>query len=150
MTQPSPAATQAWIDLARAYGAILSDIEAALDRADLPSLTWYDILWEVECAGEAGLRQVELERALLLKQYNVSRLVDRIENAGLIARRPCPEDARAKRIVLTQQGRDMRLRIWAVYGARLGALIGDALDDNACQRLSALLTTLRSHARTAG
>lgn len=148
MTQPSPAVTRAWIDLARAYGAIVSDIENALSRAKLPPLTWYDILLEVERAGEDGLRQNALEQALLLRQYNVSRLVERIEAAGLLARRPCPEDGRARRLFPTEAGRAMRRRIWAVYGHRLSALVGDALGDADCRALSALLTTLRGHAAT--
>ena len=97
---------------------------------------------------QRAVRQVQLEKALLLKQYNVSRLTERIEAAGLIARRPCPEDARAKRIVLTHDGRAMRDRMWMIYGPRLDSLVGDALGEADSATLSALLTRLRNHVRT--
>ena len=73
---------QAWARLLKAERLALARVETALKQAGLPPLAWYDVLLELERAGEAGLRPFELERALLLAQYNLSRLLDRIERGG--------------------------------------------------------------------
>lgn len=124
-TQAGETAFSAWAGLWRAQGRILSAIEGALKEAGLPPLSWYDVLIELEREGDAGLRPVELERAILLPQYGLSRLLDRIERDGYVQRRPCPDDRRGQNIVITPEGRALRKRMWPIYGA----VIKDALED---------------------
>ena len=85
---------RAWARLAKAQQLALAFIESALKDAKLPPLAWYDALLELERAGDRGLTPVELQREMLLAQYNLSRLIDRIEHAGYAERRPCDDDAR--------------------------------------------------------
>ena len=63
-----------------------------LKSAGLPALEWYDVLLEIERAGP--LRPRDLQSRLLLAQSNLSRLLDRMERAGLIARGDCEQDGR--------------------------------------------------------
>lgn len=58
------------------------------------------VLWQ-----EDGLAQAELTRRLGVEPASVSKTVERMEAAGFVQRRPDPEDARANRIYLTDQGR---------------------------------------------
>ena len=74
---PDDAAVSAWVALARAYRLAFATFEARLKAESLPPMAWYDALWELEKAGEAGLRPFELEQAMLFEQYNLSRLVER-------------------------------------------------------------------------
>ena len=143
MTRPSKLTTAGWIALARAYGAVLTGVEQALSQKGLPPLIWYDVLLELERAGDAGLRQNDLEKALLLKQYNVSRLVDRIEAKGHLTRRPHPEDGRARRLSITPSGKDLLRTMWKVYGPELQAAIGDKLTDADSAALVNLLRKIR-------
>src|ERR1700742_1605923 len=113
--KPSKQVVLAWARLIKAERLALARVEAALKQAGLPPLAWYDVLIELERAGETGLRPFELERALLLAQYNLSRLVDRIEREGLIERAPCAEDGRGHVLRLTVPGRSMRKAMWPVY-----------------------------------
>src|ERR1043165_2264839 len=92
--KPAEAAVRAWASLTRAQQRAQGEIESALKAAGLPSLAWYDVLLETERAGEDGLPPFELERAMLLAQYTLSRLVDRMAAAGLVERRPCDDDGR--------------------------------------------------------
>jgi|SRR3954452_16603892 DNA-binding MarR family transcriptional regulator len=57
-------------------------------------------LWE-----EDSLPQAELTRRLGVEPASVSKAIERMEKAGLIARRPSPDDARANLISLTDAGR---------------------------------------------
>lgn len=119
----NPSHVDLWIQLSRAQSLILRKVEDALKAAKLPNLSWYDVLLEVERSDPDGLRPFELEEKMLLPQYGVSRLVDRISKAGLISIQPYSEDGRGKRLAITLAGREMRRKMWAVYGPTLETAI---------------------------
>src|ERR671920_1477835 len=98
---PSEAAVQAWARLVRVGGSLLDAVEAELKGAGSPPLAWYDALLELGRAPEGRLRPFELERHMLLPQYSTSRLVDRLERAGLVERLGCPDDRRGQLILIT-------------------------------------------------
>jgi DNA-binding MarR family transcriptional regulator len=52
-----------------------------------------------------GLSQTELSRRLIMHRSNVTGLVDRLEERGLVQRRECAGDRRAYRVVLSAAGR---------------------------------------------
>lgn len=144
--EPCESTICAWTRLLRAHQAALGRVECALKKAGLPPLAWYDVLLELERVGDAGLRPFALEQALLLPQYGLSRLLARIEQAGLIRRCVCPADGRGQVVAITPAGRDMRARIWPVYAAALQAAIGTRLDAAEAASLAALLGKLSAPA----
>ena len=75
-----------------------------LEQAGFP-LTWLDVLAQLYDAPEHRLRMQELEQRSLFTRSGLTRLVDRIEAAGLVRREPVPGDRRGVRIVLTAEGR---------------------------------------------
>ncbi len=133
---------QAWARLMRAQKRALASVEDALKAADLPPLAWYDMLLETERAGDAGLRLFELGRAMLLEPYNLTRLVDRLERAGYVERRACPEDGRGQVIVATEAGKVIRRRMWPVYEAAIEAAVGARLTPGQTAALADLLALL--------
>lgn len=128
--------------LMRAQQSALLKIERALREAGLPSLSWYDVLLELDRAGDKGLRPVELEGQMLIAQSNISRLIDRIEAAGYVERRPCDDDARGQMVVITPAGRDLRKRMWPSYAAAIQSAIGAHVSEREASSLSALLAKL--------
>lgn len=56
-------------------------------------------------AEEGSVRQVDLTEPALVDAPNVSRLSDRLVAAGLVERRPDPDDGRARVLVATEEGR---------------------------------------------
>lgn len=141
MTDVSEAAEAAWVALVRAHRVATARVEADLKAAGLPPLAWYDALWELTRA-PAGLRPGALEARLLLAQYNVSRLLDRLEAAGLVEKSADPEDARARIVRLTAAGRRMREAMWPVYAAAIEAAVGARLSGRQARTLAALLRRL--------
>lgn len=139
---PNDAVIRAWARLIRAQRVALSEVEAALKRQELPPLAWYDALLELERAGEAGMRPFALERELLLPQYGLSRLLERIEQAGYVQRRPCDEDGRGQVVVITAAGIAMRRRMWPVYAAAVQEAVGDHLTNREARQLADLLGKL--------
>jgi DNA-binding MarR family transcriptional regulator len=139
---PPKTVVRAWARLMKAQQLALAAIEQALKKAELPPLAWYDVLLEVERAGPDGLRPLELERAMLLAQYNLSRLVDRIERAGYVERRACEEDGRGQLIAITDKGKVIRRKMWPVYARAIEAAIGRHLSTKQADALDGLLGTL--------
>ena len=140
--KPSQTVVRAWARLMKAQQLVLASIERALKVAGLPPLDWYDVLLEVERAGENGLRPFELERAMLLAQYNLSRLVDRIERAGYVERQVCEEDGRGQLVAITPLGKAMRRKMWPVYSQAIGSAVGQHLSGKEAEALDGLLGKL--------
>jgi DNA-binding MarR family transcriptional regulator len=139
---PDDSTVALWVRLMRASSAVLDAIEGRLKAEGLPPLGWYDVLLEVERAGDDGLRPMALEERLLLPQYGTSRLLKRLEEAGLTVRAPCPEDGRGFRVTITEAGRQMRRRMWPVYAGVLQARIGDRFSVEERKAAVALLARL--------
>src|SRR5215217_2077585 len=112
---PSDAITRAWARLIRARETLVAAVERDLKAAGLPPLAWYDVLLELSRAPDGRLRPFEIEQETLLAQYNLSRLLDRLEKEGLIARAPHEEDARRQWVVITDKGKALQARTWKVY-----------------------------------
>lgn len=140
---PSPEAVAAWARLMRVSRQLVEKAEDALKQAGLPPLGWYDVLHELAEAGEGGLRPFELTDRVLLAQYNVSRLLARLEGDGLVEKLSVADDGRGQTVRITSAGRDMRRRIWTVYGASIAALMGEKLSAAELKTLAALLGRLR-------
>jgi DNA-binding MarR family transcriptional regulator len=141
---PSEPVTRTWIRLIRARDQVLGAIEQDLKAADCPPLAWYDVLLELTRAENGRLRPFEIERKTLLAQYNLSRLLDRLEQEGLVARAPCDDDGRGQWVVVTEQGRAVQARTWKVYARSIQKHVGERLDDKAAGALCALLGRLTS------
>jgi DNA-binding MarR family transcriptional regulator len=140
--QPSDAVVDAWIALIRAQQVALLKIERAFREAKLPPHAWYDALWELDRAGAAGLRPFEIEQRMLIAQSNISRLIDRLEEKGYVERQPCEEDLRGQKIVITASGRDLRKRMWPVYGRAISDAVGRHMSEREATILAGLLTKL--------
>lgn len=139
---PDTITTRAWARLLRAQKITLAKVETALSQAKLPPLSWYDALLELERGPEDGLRPKALEEELLLPQYGLSRLLDRLEKAGYVERRAVPGDGRAQRVLITDAGRDIRRKTWPVYSAAIQRVIGTPLNDEERTVLAILLGKL--------
>ena len=143
---PSEATVKAWTRLVRARETVLGAIERDLKAADCLPLAWYDVLLELVRAPEGRLRPFEIEKETLLAQYNLSRLLDRLEREGLVAREPCGDDGRGQWAVITDKGRGTQARTWKVYAKSIQRHVGDRLDDKAAGTLAELLGRLTTPA----
>jgi DNA-binding MarR family transcriptional regulator len=119
---------QVWVRLIRARDKILRNVEATAKAKGFPPVAWYDVLLELSRGGGRKLRPVELEKELLVAQYNLSRLLDRMEEAGLVNRIACPGDGRGQMIELTPEGRAMQKRMWPI--------LRDAVDEHVAPKLT--------------
>jgi DNA-binding MarR family transcriptional regulator len=117
----------AWAAFIEGHSALVRCIEERLEENGLPPLTWYDVLWPLFRASEKRLRMNQLSEEVLLSRTGLVRLVDRIEQAGLLRREPVPEDGRGAYVVITEAGVRMLERIWPIYGRTVRELFLEPL-----------------------
>jgi DNA-binding MarR family transcriptional regulator len=94
----------AWRAFLRAHASITRALEAELVAEQELSLASYDVLVQLAEAPERRLRMTELADAVLLSRSGVTRLVDRLEKGGLVARCPVESDGRGVAARLTDAG----------------------------------------------
>lgn len=95
---------RAWIAFLRAYSAVTRRLEAELHAERDLGLAEYDALVQLALADDRRLRMSELAERVVLSRSGVSRLVDRLEMTGLVARAACKDDARVSWATLTDAG----------------------------------------------
>lgn len=105
----TPEQLAAWRGFLQAHAHITRQLEAELLAAQQLSLASYDVLVQLAEAPGRRLRMTELAAAVLLSRSGVTRLVDRLERAGLVARCRVANDGRGVAAELTPAGLD-RLR----------------------------------------
>jgi DNA-binding MarR family transcriptional regulator len=139
---PTEETVVAWARLIRARQLVVAGVEKDVKASGLPPLEWYDVLLELSRAPERGLRPYELEDRLLLAQYNLSRLIDRLQQAGLVEKRACPNDRRGFELRITEAGLDLRKRTWPAYAAAIQRQFGSKLAPGDAETLGNILARL--------
>jgi DNA-binding MarR family transcriptional regulator len=103
---------------------------------------WYDVLATLRRTGAPyRLRPTEFSSALMLTSSGTTKRLDRLEQAGLVARTPDPDDRRGTLITLTAAGRELVDAASEAHLANEHRLLG-ALSEGERERLAALLRKL--------
>jgi DNA-binding MarR family transcriptional regulator len=125
---PAPDRLAAWRALLTVHANLTEAMDQALRGAGAIPLRWYDALLCLYEAPNRRLRLSDLAQAALLSRSGLTRLVDRLETAGLLSREATPEDGRGAFAVLTPAGLAALRKAWAAYGP--------AIQDHFAQHLS--------------
>src|ERR1700726_2183941 len=64
---------------------------------------------------EEGLTQSQLVERMCVQPPTVSKMLDRLEKAGLVERRPDAENSHLSRVYLTEQGNIQKLAVRAIW-----------------------------------
>jgi len=138
----------AWRELLVAHSRLVPAMEAGLRAAGQVSLSWYDVLLELNAAPGRRLRMSELSQRAVLSRSRVSRIVDELAAAGLAERQPDLADGRSSFAVLTPAGRTALRRAWPVYRQAIRRHLGAHLTAQQCRQLAALLQQAAAGAET--
>lgn len=139
----------AWRALLNSHAVLIGRVEDALGEAGLPPLAWYDVLWPLHQARGRKLRMRDLTReVVILGRSGLTRLVDRLEAAGMLERHPVADDARGVEIAITADGSRMLRRMWPAYQRVLRDHVEEVLDEGQAQVLAELLGRLAGEAGT--
>lgn len=137
------ASTNAWESLFRAQVAVMRHINSMPEFGKL-SMREYDVLFNLRNCPEGKSRLVDLNKHLVITQPSLSRMIVRLEEQGLVAREPDPEDHRAMLLSLTDKGLAVQREIGRVHVKHLHELLGSALSEAEFNELERLSTKLRN------
>ena len=112
MSSPNSEQRAIWRVFLECGYALIDILDAELQAEAGMTLRWYDVLVNLEEA-ERPVRMNELAARILSSKSGLTRVIDRMEEAGLVERRRPPEDRRAIEVVMTPAGEQ------ALHAARL-------------------------------
>lgn len=95
----------AWHALMTAHAVLKDRLEGRLRRTDAAPLAWLEVLALLDRAEQGAVRMQELADHMVVSKSGLTRLVDRMEAAGLVVRRACSEDRRGVHVAATDEGR---------------------------------------------
>ena len=101
----SPLELGAWRGMLRVHARLVRELDHELRQEHGLPLHAYEVLLVLEDAPEGRLRMSELADAVLLSQSGLTRLVDRLAEAGLVHRSRCEDDGRGLLAHVTPLGR---------------------------------------------
>jgi len=151
--QPTTALTEAAPTKVRVFRKLIHTI-GLLQRVMQPYFAQFGVsgaqwgvlrnLYRAEKNGEPGLRLTDLGRRMLIRPPSVTGIVDRLERMRWIVRQASDSDARAKRVALTVEGRQLVERVLAVHGGQMERVMG-GISSREQAELERLLDRLGSH-----
>ncbi len=137
-------AERVWFRLFRTQSRLHSLLGETLKPIGL-SVPQHDVL--ATLTEREGVTQQELAQRLYVTKGNISGLIDRLEAASLVERRPIPNDRRAYAIYLTEEGRRAAEAGIGLQRDLIAATFGQMTLDQ-LQPMEELIVTLRNHIRT--
>ncbi len=100
-----------------------------------------------QSAETGGLTQVELSKMMLVNRANITTLIDRMEKADLVERKPVPNDRRYNVVALTPHGHEMYAQVSGIYKRKIGEIM-HVLDSSELDALKSTLEKLRKNLDT--
>jgi DNA-binding MarR family transcriptional regulator len=139
-------AERAFRDLIRVIGLVERVMQPYFSRFGISGAQWGVMrnLYRAEQEELPGLRLTDLGERLLIRPPSVTGVVDRLERAGLVVRDGSPTDLRAKRVGLTDKGRQIVEQVLRVHSAQMENVLG-GLSLGEQGELHRLLSRLSQH-----
>ena len=138
---------EAWTGLLRTHRRLTRELEAALRERHGLSLSALELLGRLADAEQQRMRIARLAERTGLSLSRTSRLLDALEQRGLLKRQPCPEDSRASNVQLTPAGLRLAREAQAAHLADLRRVFFDRLTARQLANLATAFARLASAAQ---
>jgi DNA-binding MarR family transcriptional regulator len=136
----------AWYGFLRTHAELVRELDDELQRAHGLPLSSYDVLVQLANAPDRRLRMAELADAIVLSRSGLTRLVDRLEQQGLVCRLRADCDARGTYAVLTDEGLARLREASPTHVAGIRRLFVDRLDERSLAQLASAWERIRGAA----
>jgi len=133
--------------LLEAHAAVTAHVERELHEAAGISGHEFGVLLRLARTPGHHLRMTDLADGAALSTSGMTRLVDRLEAAGLVERATCPNDRRGMEAVLTAKGRRLVEKILPAHLASLERHVSEPLGGR-LEQLEAPMRALRDSAKS--
>jgi DNA-binding MarR family transcriptional regulator len=134
--------TDAFGSLLGAYAALSRELSASLLARHGLTINDYGALLLLSRADNQGMRRIDLANQLQLSPSGITRLLDRLEDQGLVGKGECKEDARVSYAVLTEAGLEKLREAAPDHIADIDRRLGAALSEEEIRTLDQLLSRL--------
>ena len=131
----------AFLALLRTHARLKDRLELDVRQHSGLTVARYDVLMHLDMAG-GRLRLSDLAQAVVLSPSGLSKLLDRMQESGLVERQPDPDDARSTFAAVTAHGRRVVRKTRPRHHAFLQHAFGDVLDDRDLADLTRILARL--------
>jgi DNA-binding MarR family transcriptional regulator len=146
MSSPTKEQLADWrVFLETAY-ALIDILDAELQAERGITLSWYDALVHLEEAND-GLPMNEVASRILLSKSGLTRVIDRMEEAGLVRRERPPDDRRVIKVFITPAGLETLQAARAVHRRGVQEHFVQHLDQRELTALAHALGNVRDHVR---
>ncbi len=134
-----PPAVRAWARFLRAHATTTRLLNAQLQTQHGLTLNDYEALQVLACAEGRRLKRVDLARRLVLTPSGVTRLLEGLEQAGLVERVSCPTDLRVAYAQLTDAGGEKLREASCGHEGSIRTLMEEHLSPAEIELLSSVL-----------
>jgi DNA-binding MarR family transcriptional regulator len=141
-TQTIEPAVRAWARLLRAYVSTTRSLSAELQEEHGLTINDYEALLVLSRAEDGRLKRVDLARNLMLTPSGITRLLQGLEDAGLVERASCPTDLRVTYAQLTGAGREKLEAASHGHVAAICALFDEHFTDDETDSIAEILGKL--------
>ena len=146
LSSPSPERLRCWRLFFESALALLDVLDAELqDAAGIPQ-RWYDLLVHLEESPD-GIPMNELAERILYSKSGFTRVVDRMEEAGLVRRVRPQHDRRSILVLLTDRGTETMERARLHHRDGIDRHFSQQLTDADVKALTRALEKVSAHAR---
>ncbi len=146
LSTPSPARLRCWRLFFESSLALLDVLDTELQDATGIPQRWYDVLVHLEESPD-GVPMNELAERILYSKSGFTRVVDRMEEAGLVRRVRPGHDRRSILVLLTDKGTETMERARLHHRDGIDRHFSQHLTDADVKALTGALEKLSSHAR---
>jgi DNA-binding MarR family transcriptional regulator len=146
LSSPTSEQLAAWRTFLTCAFALIDILDAELQAECGLSLRWYDVLVQLEEA-EHPVRMNELASRILASKSGLTRVIDRMEEAGLVRRERPEHDRRVIEVVLTDEGSAALRAARVVHRRGIYQHFASQLDERAVAGLSRQLGKVSAHVR---
>jgi DNA-binding MarR family transcriptional regulator len=138
---------RAWRHFVETHGFVVSLLADDLETERRLPIAWYQVLLLLNEAPDRRLTMSELNELVTLSQPGVSRLVDRMDRAGLVRRERSTADRRSVTAVITTDGLEELAKAAPVHRDGIQRWFTASLTDHEAAVLARVLGRIHASAR---
>jgi DNA-binding MarR family transcriptional regulator len=146
LSSPSREELVAWRVFFECALALPDILDAELQAAGGLSFRWYDVLVQLDEAG-GGVPMHEIAGRILASKSGLTRVIDRMEQAGLVRRERPAGDRRVVLVHMTPEGAEALRASRVIHRDGIRRHFTEQLGGDDLARLQAMLEKVRDHVR---
>lgn len=136
----------AWRVFLECAFALIDILDAELQDERALTLRWYDVLVQLEEAG-GSCRMTDLAGRILASKSGLTRVIDRMEEAGLVQRERPRDDRRVILVAITPAGLEALEAARAVHRRGIDEHFVQQLNERDVAALKRIFTKVSEHVR---